>query len=139
MKNTVDYIETWPDNPEEYIRNTCEQFGLPQPVSFAPGKIFGSENLVLDATLADGSTYRLAHSPISDQRGAIVNRPRTAAEWRYIHRIRSAAGQAGAMARWANVEREPTVQVRVYAADAEWLRAQGWTIAEAVRRLRGGR
>ena len=56
-----------------------------------------------------------------------------------IHRVRSAAGRAGAKARWANVEREHTVQVRVYAADAEWLRAQGGTIAEAVRRLRGGR
>ena len=56
-----------------------------------------------------------------------------------LHRVRSAAGKAGAKARWANVEREPTVQVRVYADDAEWLRAQGGTIAEAVRRLRGGR
>ena len=56
-----------------------------------------------------------------------------------LHRVRSAAGRAGAKARWANVEREPTVQVRVYAADAEWLRAQGGTIAEAVRRLRGAR
>lgn len=56
-----------------------------------------------------------------------------------LHRVRSAAGRAGAKARWANVEREPTVQVRVYADDAEWLRAQGGTIAEAVRRLRGGR
>lgn len=56
-----------------------------------------------------------------------------------LHRVRSAAGRAGAKARWANVEREPTVQVRVYASDAEWLRAQGGTIAEAVRRLRGGR
>ena len=53
-----------------------------------------------------------------------------------IHRVRSAAGRAGAKARWANVEREPTVLVRVYASDAEWLRAQGGTIAEAVRRLR---
>ena len=56
-----------------------------------------------------------------------------------LSRVRSAAGRAGAKARWANVEREPTVQVRVYTSDAEWLRAQGMTIAEAVRRLRGGR
>ena len=56
-----------------------------------------------------------------------------------LSRVRSAAGRAGAKARWANVEREPTVQVRVYAADAEWLRAQGGTIAETVRRLRGCR
>lgn len=56
-----------------------------------------------------------------------------------LSRVRSAAGKAGAKARWANVEREPTVQVRVYASDAEWLRAQGGTLAEAVRRLRGAR
>ena len=56
-----------------------------------------------------------------------------------LHRVRSAAGRAGAKARWANVEREATVQVRVYVADAEWLRAQEGTVAEAVRRLRRGR
>ena len=56
-----------------------------------------------------------------------------------LSRVRSAAGRAGAKARWANVEREHTVQVRVYQDDAEWLRTQGRTIAEAVRQLRGGR
>jgi len=53
-----------------------------------------------------------------------------------IHRVRSAAGRAGAQSRWANAEREPTVQVRVFAADAEWLRGWPGTIAEAVRALR---
>jgi len=53
-----------------------------------------------------------------------------------IHRVRSAAGRAGAEARWANARREPTVQVRVFAADAEWLRGQPGTVAQNVRRLR---
>ena len=54
----------------------------------------------------------------------------------YIHRVRSAAGMAGAISRWTNVKREPTVQVRVYADDAEWLKAQPGTIAQNVRKLR---
>ena len=53
-----------------------------------------------------------------------------------LHRVRSAAGRAGAISRWQGVEREPTVQVRVYAADADWLKAQPGTIAQNVRRLR---
>lgn len=53
-----------------------------------------------------------------------------------IHRVRSEAGLAGGIARWANVEREPTVQVRVFASDADWLRGWPGTIAEAVRALR---
>jgi len=53
-----------------------------------------------------------------------------------LHRVRSAAGRAGAKSRWANARREPTVQVRVFAADAEWLKSQNGTIAENVRRLR---
>lgn len=53
-----------------------------------------------------------------------------------IHRVRSAAGKAGAQSRWANARREQTVQVRVFAADADWLKAQAGTIAENVRRLR---
>lgn len=53
-----------------------------------------------------------------------------------IHRVRAAAGRAGAIARWANARREPTVQVRVFEADAEWLKVQDGTIAENVRRLR---
>ena len=53
-----------------------------------------------------------------------------------IYRVRSAAGRAGAAVRWANARREPTVQVRVFAADAEWLRGWPGTIAEAVRALR---
>lgn len=54
-----------------------------------------------------------------------------------IHSVRSAAGRAGGLARWANVKREPTVQVRVFEADAKWLGQQPGTIAQAVRRLRG--
>lgn len=52
-----------------------------------------------------------------------------------IHRVRSAAGRAGAISRWQGVEREPTVQVRVFETDADWLKAQPGTIAQNVRRL----
>lgn len=52
-----------------------------------------------------------------------------------IHRVRSAAGRAGGIARWANVEREPTVQVRVFASDADRLKQQPGTVAQAVRRI----
>lgn len=54
-----------------------------------------------------------------------------------IHRVRAAAGRAGAAVRWANARREPTVQVREFADDADWLKSQDGTIAENVRRLRG--
>lgn len=53
-----------------------------------------------------------------------------------LSRVRSAAGRAGAQSRWANARREPTVQVRVFEADADWLKAQPGTVAENVRRLR---
>lgn len=53
-----------------------------------------------------------------------------------IHRVRAAAGRVGAAARWANADREPTVQVRVFSADADWLRGQPGTVAQNVRRLR---
>ena len=53
-----------------------------------------------------------------------------------VHRVRSAAGRAGAQSRWANADREPTVQVRVFADDADWLKSQNGTIAQNVRRLR---
>ena len=53
-----------------------------------------------------------------------------------IHRVRSAAGRAGAQSRWANAYREPTVQVRVFVDDADWLKAQPGTIAQNVRNLR---
>lgn len=52
-----------------------------------------------------------------------------------IHRVRSAAGRAGAISRWQGVEREPTVQVRVYASDADWLKSQPGTVAENVRAI----
>ena len=55
-----------------------------------------------------------------------------------LSRVRSAAGRAGAIARWADVEREPTVQVRVYEADAERLKARPGTVAENVRKLLEG-
>ena len=53
-----------------------------------------------------------------------------------LHRVRSAAGRAGAQSRWATAEREPTVQVRVFAADADWLKRQPGTVAQAVRNIR---
>ena len=53
-----------------------------------------------------------------------------------LHRVRSAAGRAGGIARWANVEREPTVQVRVFESDADWLKSQDGTVAQAVRNIR---
>lgn len=53
------------------------------------------------------------------------------------HAALSAYGRAGGIARWANVEREPTVQVRVYESDAGWLKAQPGSTAQAVRRLMG--
>ena len=52
-----------------------------------------------------------------------------------LSRVRAAAGRAGAVARWAGVEREPTVKVRVYASDAERIKAMPGTSAEAVRAL----
>ena len=56
-----------------------------------------------------------------------------------LHDIRSAAGRAGAAARWAGVERHQTTNVRIYAEDAARLRTMPGTMAEAVRRLvRGG-
>lgn len=53
-----------------------------------------------------------------------------------IHRVRSAAGRAGALSRWQGEAREPTVQVRVFAADAKWLKKKPGTVAQAVRALR---
>jgi len=53
-----------------------------------------------------------------------------------LSRVRSAAGRAGAIARWANADRKPTVQVRVYADDADWLKEQPGTVAQNVRKLR---
>ena len=55
-----------------------------------------------------------------------------------LHRVRSEAGRAGGIARWANVEREPTVQVRVFASDADRLKRKPGTVAQAVRRLIDG-
>lgn len=53
-----------------------------------------------------------------------------------IHRVRSAAGRAGALSRWQGESREPTVQVRVFADDAKWLKEQPGTVAQNVRALR---
>ena len=55
---------------------------------------------------------------------------------RKLHNVRSAAGKRGGVARWAGVEREPTVQVRAYKTDAEWLRRRAKTIPAAIRQLR---
>lgn len=52
-----------------------------------------------------------------------------------LSRVRAAAGRAGAVARWAGVEREPTVKLRVYVSDAERIKALGGTAAQAVRTL----
>lgn len=52
-----------------------------------------------------------------------------------LSRVRAAAGRAGAAARWAGVEHEPTVKVRVYASDAARIKAIGGTTAQAVRTL----
>ena len=53
-----------------------------------------------------------------------------------LHRVRSAAGRAGALSRWQGESREPTVQVRVFAADAKWLKEKPGTVAQAVRAIR---
>lgn len=55
-----------------------------------------------------------------------------------LSRVRSAAGRAGAAARWHGVEREPTVKQRIFAADVERLKRHGPTIARAVRALLEG-
>lgn len=52
-----------------------------------------------------------------------------------LHRVRSAAGKAGAAARWDCVERVQTVQMRVYAADAARLREMPGTSADAIHAL----
>ena len=52
-----------------------------------------------------------------------------------LSRVRAAAGRAGAAARWAGVEREPTVKVRVYVSDVAAIKAIGGTTAQAVRTL----
>ena len=52
-----------------------------------------------------------------------------------LSRVRSAAGKAGAAARWDGVERVRPVQVRVYAADAERLKEMPGTSADAIHAL----
>lgn len=52
-----------------------------------------------------------------------------------LSRVRSAAGRAGAAARWAGVDRKRTVKIRVYSEDAERIRAMNGTAAEAVHRM----
>lgn len=56
-----------------------------------------------------------------------------------LHRVRAAAGRAGAAARWDGVERVRTVQVRAYAADAERIRQMPGTSADAIHALLEGR
>ncbi|MBQ5795809.1 MAG: hypothetical protein IIW14_07450 [Kiritimatiellae bacterium] len=56
-----------------------------------------------------------------------------------LSQVRAAAGRAGAAARWAGVERKPTEKVRIYAEDADRLRAMPGTMAEAVHRILGGK
>ncbi len=52
-----------------------------------------------------------------------------------LSRVRSAAGKAGAAARWDGVERVKTVQVRAYAADAARIKQMPGTTAEAIHAL----
>ena len=52
-----------------------------------------------------------------------------------LSRVRAAAGRAGAAARWEGMDRHETTLVRVYTDDAERLKAQPGTVAEAVHRL----
>ena len=52
-----------------------------------------------------------------------------------ISRVRAAAGRKGAAARWAGVEREQTVKIRVYASDATRIKEMPGTSAQAVRSL----
>ena len=54
---------------------------------------------------------------------------------RHIHRVRAAAGKAGAAARWANVDREPTVKIRVFTSDAARIKSMPGTSAQAVHAL----
>ena len=56
-----------------------------------------------------------------------------------LSKVRAAAGRAGAAARWAGVDRKPTKKVRIYADDADRLRAMPGTMAEAVHRILGGK
>lgn len=56
-----------------------------------------------------------------------------------ISAIRAKAGKAGAAARWAGVEREQTVKIRVYASDAMRLKRMPGTSAQAVRSLLAAR
>ena len=55
-----------------------------------------------------------------------------------LHRVRSAAGRAGAVARWSAQDREQTCQIRVYKRDAEALKSMPGTVAQAVRALLEG-
>jgi len=85
-RNSVDYVEIWPANPEGYIRHACETWNLPPPVEFYAAKRAGWSNLILLAILEDGSVYKLEHAPISERRGPIFNRERTEAEIDFMRR-----------------------------------------------------
>lgn len=68
-----------------------------------------------------------------------IHPPKQPAAPAHIFAVRSAAGRAGAAARWDGVERVQTVQVRAYAADAERIRQMPGTSAEAIHALLEGR
>lgn len=53
----------------------------------------------------------------------------------HISRVRSAAGRAGATARWGDSPREQTVKIRVYASDAARIKRLPGTSAQVVRAL----
>lgn len=85
-RNTIDYVEIWPDDPEGAIRESCRVWGLPPPREFRAAKREGYADLALLAILEDGTLYMMEHAPISEQRGVIINRKRTEAEINFMRR-----------------------------------------------------
>ena len=85
-RNTIDYVEIWPDDPEGAIRESCRVWGLPPPREFRAAKREGWSNLALLAILEDGTLYMMEHAPISEAAGPIVNRKRADAELAFMRR-----------------------------------------------------
>ena len=85
-RNNVEYVEIWPADPEEAIRESCRVWCLAEPVEFRAVKRAGWDNLGLLAILADGTLYMMEHAPISETRGPIVGRRRTDAELSFMRR-----------------------------------------------------
>ena len=85
-RNSIEYVEIWPDDPEGAIRESCRIWGLPPPVEFRATTREGFNNLALLAILEDGSLLMMEHAPISGERGVIYNRRRTEAEVKFMRR-----------------------------------------------------